>query len=92
MSDLVRTQIVGFLMRRLICNIPGSRDALHEKKHRRSHSAEASYSLPTQIDDTDLLCRDNSGRAVSPELTGTPQNICVVVTNLSEIGNLFPSL
>ena len=73
-------------------SISGSREPLREKKHRRSHSAEASYSLPTQIDDTDLLCRDDSGRAVSPDLTGTLQNIYVVVTNLSDIGNLFPSL
>ena len=58
----------GFLSKLSV--ILGSRERAHGKKHRRSHSAEASYSLPPQVDDSDLHVRDDSGRAVSPDLTG----------------------
>lgn len=47
----------------------GSREALRERNHRRSHSAEASYCLPRDVDDSDFHSKDDSGRVVSPELT-----------------------
>lgn len=56
-----------------VFHLTDSRNPLTSRNHRRSHSAEASYSLPKEVgfvDDSDVQTKDDSGKALSVDLSG----------------------